>query len=88
MKVWIKSFLQDGPQGWVGTWMCLIFAIFSIVMAEFDVAKFYSFVTTSWAVFPALFGVSLSAQLWNRKNKMIYAPESYAIQVAKGDSTK
>lgn len=72
----------------MGTWLCLLLAIFCVLMAGFGVSKWYDFVTTSWAVFPALFGVSLSAQLWNRKNKMIYAPDAYAAQVAKGDPTQ
>lgn len=84
MRPAVKSFLRDGPQGWMGTWLCLALAITCVLMAGFNVAKWYEFVTTTWAVFPSLFGVSLSAQLWNRKNKMQYVPELFKEQNKNG----
>lgn len=70
----------------MGTWLCIAIALFAILCAGFNVAKWYDFVTANWAVFPALFAVSLSGQLWNKKNKMQYVPELYKEQQVKNES--
>jgi Na+/proline symporter len=82
-RTWLGLKLYEGPQGWVGTWMCILLAVFAILCAGFGVSRWYEFVSANWAVFPALFAVSLSGQLWNKKNKMRYAPELYVKEAEK-----
>lgn len=85
-REWLGLKLYEGPQGWVGTWLCIGLAMFAVLCAGFGIGKWYEFVTTTWAVFPSLFAVSLSGQLWNKKNKMQFAPELYKEEASKNAS--